>query len=115
MTDTTLASVAINNVHPSSSLGYTNYFYAQMQSNLMFNGYNISWAAENTTIVQCDTFTVQGEPGLPGTHLSVSAIPVLSGGSDLVVFYQTNGTDISEYTRDLVAGQWSSVNIDIPN
>jgi hypothetical protein len=57
---------------------------------------------------------VQGEPGLPGSHLSVSALPNVSGGDDLVVFYQTKGDDVSEYTRDIVAGQWSSVQIDIP-
>jgi hypothetical protein len=85
-----------------------------MDDSLLFNGYNISWHAENTKIIQEDSFTVQGEPGIPGSHLSVSAIPNNSGGNDLVVFYQTNGSDISEYTRDLVAGQWSNVEIDIP-
>lgn len=81
---------------------------------LLFNGYNISWAAENSSIVTNDSFTVQGEPGLPGTHLSVSALPNQSGGNDLVVFYQTNGSDVSEYTRDLIAGQWTNVEVDIP-
>ena len=83
-----------------------------MDNDLSVNGYNISWAAENTTIQQ--PFTVQGELGLAGTHMSVTALPNTSGGNDILVFYQTNGTDISEYTRDLVAGQWSSVSIPIP-
>ncbi|KAK4502250.1 hypothetical protein PRZ48_005675 [Zasmidium cellare] len=107
------SSIAIPNVHPSTSLGYTNVFYAQDAETLMFKGYNITWAAENSTITGTN-FTVAGEPGLPGTHLSVSAIPNTSGGNNLVVFYQTNGSDVSEYTRDLVAGQWTSVEIDIP-
>lgn len=85
-----------------------------MREDLHIHGYNISWAAENTSIVEADSFTVGGERGLPGTHLSVSAIPNTSGGDDLVVFYQMNGSDVSEYTRDLVAGQWSSVDIEIP-
>jgi hypothetical protein len=110
----TNTSIAINDVDPATSLGYTNFFYAQMADSGMINGYNISWAAENTTIVGQDNFTVQGEPGIPGTHLSVSALPNQSGGNNLVVFYQTNGSDISEYTRDLVAGQWTSVDIPIP-
>lgn len=110
----TNSSIAINNVNPATSLGYTNYFYAQMAETNMISGYNLTWNAENTSIVASDTFTVQGKPGLPGTHLSVSAIPNTSGGNDLVVFYQTNGSDVSEYTRDLVAGQWSSVDIPIP-
>ena len=82
----------------------------------MIRGYNISWAAENTTILEGEgnQFTVQGEPGLPGTHLSVTAIPNYSGGNELLVFYQTNGTDISEYTRDFYGGQWARVEIEIP-
>lgn len=107
------SSIAINNVNSATSLGYTNYFYAQMADNDMISGYNISWAAENTSFVG-ESFTVDGKPGLSGTHMSVSAIPNNSGGNDLVVFYQTEGDDISEYTRDLVAGQWSSVDIPIP-
>ena len=59
-------------------------------------------------------FTVQGEPGIPGTHLSVSAIPNASEGDDIIVFYQVDGNDITEYTRDLLAGQWTSVDIEIP-
>jgi len=81
----------------------------------MMNGYNISWAAENTSFVPNDHFTVAGEPALPGSHLSVSAIPNLSGGDSLLVFYQTNGSDITEYTRDLTGGQWAQVNIEIPD
>lgn len=85
----------------------------------MINGYNISWAAENTSIAErpdgeLDLFTVSGEPALPGSHLSVTAIPNQSGGNSLCVFYQTNGSDVTEYTRDITAGQWSQVEIDIP-
>ncbi|KAI6859960.1 hypothetical protein KC338_g7156 [Hortaea werneckii] len=113
---TNATQIAINDVHPASSLGYTNYFYAQSASDNMIRGYNISWAAENTTILEGEgnQFTVQGEPGLPGTHLSVTAIPNYSGGNELLVFYQTNGTDISEYTRDFYGGQWARVDIEIP-
>ena len=110
----TNSSIAINNVDPATSLGYTNFFYAQDAASKMIRGYNISWASENTSIVTADTFTVQGDPGIAGTHLSVSALPNLSGGNDLVVFFQTNGSDISEYTRDLVGGQWTGVDIPIP-
>jgi hypothetical protein len=78
-------------------------------------GYNISWDAENTTIVSKDTFTIGGDAGLPGTHLSVTALPNQSGGDDINVFYQTVGDDVTEYTRDLEVGQWSKVNILIPD
>lgn len=113
---TNATQIAIHNVHPASSLGYTNYFYAQAAEDNMIHGYNISWAAENTTILagEGNQFTVMGEPGLPGTHLSVSAVPSYSGGNELLVFYQTNGSDISEFTRDFYGGQWASVDIWIP-
>ena len=110
-----LASVSIPNVNPSSSLGYTNYFYAQMANSNMLNGYNISWAAENTTIVPDSQFVVDGAPGISGTHFSVTAIPNPGGGNNILVFYQIKGDDVTEYTRDLVAGQWTSTNIEIPN
>ena len=108
------ASISIPNVNPATSLGYTNYFYAQMASNEIM-GYNISWNAENTSIVSRDTFTIGGDPGLPGTHLSVTALPNQSGGDDINVFYQTVGDDVTEYTRNLEVGQWSKVNILIPD
>lgn len=110
----TNSSISIPNVNPATSLGYTNYFYAQMASNEIM-GYNISWNAENTSIVSRDTFTIGGDPGLPGTHLSVTALPNQSGGDDINVFYQTVGDDVTEYTRDLKVGQWSKVNILIPD
>lgn len=109
-TDLFSASIAIDNVHPATSLGYTNYFYAQDADSLLFKGYNISWAAENSSIVG-EPFEVQGDPGLPGTHLSVSALPNTSGGSDIVVFYQKEGDDVTVHQRDLVAGPWTAAQI----
>ena len=101
-------------MNPATSLGYTSYFYAQMDTNEIM-GYNISWNSENTSIVSQDTFTIGGDPGLPGTHLSVTALPNQSGGDDINVFYQTVGDDVTEYTRDLEVGQWSKVSILIPD
>ncbi|PPJ55533.1 hypothetical protein CBER1_05374 [Cercospora berteroae] len=106
----TKSSIAIDNVHPATSLGYTNYLYAQDADSLLFKGYNISWTAENSSIVG-EPFEVQGDPGLPGTHLSVSALPNASGGSDIVVFYQKEGDDITVHQRDLVAGPWTAAQI----
>lgn len=116
LTEHLTASISILDVNPSTSLGYTNYFYAQMADGNAINGYNISWAAENTSFVDEDMFIVNnGEAGLPGTHLSVTALPNQSGGDDINVFYQTVGNDVTEYTRDLEGGQWSEVNIAIPD
>jgi hypothetical protein len=114
-----IASAAIPNVHPSTSLGYTTFLYAQSEDGL-FSGYNMSWHAEETRIVAKDTLTVQlnGDDdgaGLLGSHLSVSAINDKSGGESLIVFYQTEGDDITEFTRDLFGGAWSTISIPIPD
>lgn len=86
-----------------------------MADNNFINGYNISWAAENTTILQSYNFTVDGAPGLSGTHMSVTAIPSQGGGDNIYVFYQVEGDDITEYTRDIVGGQWTSLRLPIPH
>lgn len=77
-------------------------------------GYNISWAAENTTILTSNGFVLE-DPGVPGTHMSVTASPDRSGGNNLYVFYQTNGSDITEFTRDFLGGQWTQLALPIPH
>lgn len=108
------APIKIPNVHPATSLGYTNYLYAQMAYTHLINGYNISWAAGKTTIIPNEEFAIGGELGTPGTHLSVSAIPNAGGGNGIIVFYQVEGNGITEYTRDLIPGQWAQMDIPIP-
>ncbi|KAL8728501.1 MAG: hypothetical protein Q9181_005320 [Wetmoreana brouardii] len=107
------ANVAIP-VYQNSSVGFTNYLYIQ-NPDLSIGGFNISWAAENTNIIPNQDFIISGDKGLPGTHLSVTALPDTSGGNSLLAFYQTNGTDITEFVRDLDAGQWTSSTVPIPN
>ncbi|KAL9592183.1 MAG: hypothetical protein Q9179_006973 [Wetmoreana sp. 5 TL-2023] len=107
------ANVAIP-VYQNSSVGFTNYLYIQ-NPDLSIGGFNISWAAENTSIIPNQDFIISGKKGLPGTHLSVTALPDTSGGNSLLAFYQTNGTDITEFVRDLDAGQWTSSTVPIPN
>jgi len=101
-------------VFQNSSMGYTNYLYAQ-NPDLSISGFNVSWAAENTSIPTDSTFVINGNKGLPGTHLSVTALPNSSGGNSLLAFYQTNGSDVTEFVRDLNVGQWTSYSVPIPN
>lgn len=100
----------IPDVDPNTSLGYTNYFYAQ-KSDGHIAGWNVSWDAENTKLG--DTFTIP-KVGLDGTHFSVTALPDSSGGNSLVVFNQQNGTDITQNIRDLSNGQWSYSDLPVP-
>ncbi|KAF2113105.1 hypothetical protein BDV96DRAFT_496974 [Lophiotrema nucula] len=109
---------AINNVHPSSSLGYTDYFYAQMRDGDIM-GHAMNWSSEHTSSIEAKSFTVgntQGAvKGLLGTHMSVTAVDDYSGGTSLYVFYQTRGDDLSVFTRDYAGGQWTQGELPIPN
>jgi hypothetical protein len=100
----------IPDVMENTSLGYTNYFYAQ-QADGHVAGHNITWDAENTKLG--DSFTIP-QPPLAGTHFSVTAVPNDSGGDTLMVFNQDNGTDITENVRDLNNGQWTYSSLPIP-
>jgi hypothetical protein len=61
-------------VNPATSLGNTNYFYAQLEDDVIY-GYSFTGAAEETRIIDGSEFIVQGDKGISGTHLSVLAIP----------------------------------------
>lgn len=81
-------------------------------------GYNISYEAENTTITEDYTMTVGGTngpvKGIGGTHLTCTTVWDQSGGASLYVLYQTNGDDITIFTRDMKGGQWSQGLLPIP-
>jgi hypothetical protein len=96
---------------PNTSLGYTNYFYLQEEHGPIA-GFDVQWNAENTKLG--NKFTIP-QQSLLGTHFSVTSIPTGSGGDDLIVFSQSNGTDITENTRDLNSGQWSYATLPIPD
>ena len=110
----TKSPVSIPGVHPSTSIGYTNYLYAQMNATNEIVGYNITWAAEKSSLQ--DHFGFVRNPGIPGTHLSVTALHEDSGGDSLLVFYQVAGDDITQFNRDLVGGQLTTAGpLDIPD
>ena len=78
----------------------------------------MSWHAEETRIIEEDTLTVEvniADDGRPvaGSHFSVTAVNDQSGGESLVVFYQTVGNDITEFTRDLYQGLWSYIPVPV--
>jgi hypothetical protein len=109
-----LANIVLPRIYPVTSLGYANFLYVQTADSLRVQAYNISWTGNTTNIVYNDSFSFPGDPGLPGTHFSATALPNQSGGVSLNIFFQVFGSDVTLYTRDLEAVQWSEVNIDIP-
>ncbi|KAE9964793.1 hypothetical protein BLS_008061 [Venturia inaequalis] len=101
----------IPDVDPNTSLGYTNYFYAQRPDGRI-SGWNVSWNAEKTKLTG-DAFTIP-KPALDGTRFSVTTLPNKSGGDSLLVFNQQNGTDITQNFRDFTNGQWSYSDLPVP-
>lgn len=109
----TNSSVAIPNSFPNTSLGYTDYLYAQA-ADYDLVGYNVSWNAESTKFVSNENFEITTDQALPGTRMTVTAVPADSGGQTLLVFNQVTGDTITEYTRDLEGGQWTQAKLPIP-
>ena len=115
------SSAAIGPVYPSTSLGYTTYFFMQMADKTV-QGFNVSFHAENTTVVMDDTFTITDPAGpvlgLGGTHLTNTAYAEKEGDKvlwdSLYVFYQTEGDDITAFTRPIAGGEWTKGDIKIP-
>lgn len=98
----------------NTSLGYTEYLHSQdADSNIV--GYNVSWNAEDTTFIEEYYFAIDGDVGLEGNSLTVTATPNDSGGQSLLVFNQNQGSTITEYVRDLYSGQWLSKLLPIPH
>ena len=95
-------SITIPNLNPSSSMAYTNYITFQATDNTI-QGYNISWAAENTSIAPArdgsagyDQWVIHYPNGsdvyaLPGTQLEVTALAYITGGAEMAVYFQMEG------------------------
>jgi len=47
------------------------------------------------------------KPALPGSRLGSVILNTAQGGQEIHVFYQTNGSDISEFVRTLDGGSWA--------
>ena len=89
-------------------------------------GFNISYMAENTTI-EDDSFAITNPAGpvlgLGGTHLTCTAYAqqqtvnnqTTNLWDSLYVFYQTEGDDITAFTRPIAGGEWSQGSLKIPD
>jgi hypothetical protein len=111
----TKSNIVIPDVHPSTSMGYTQYLTYQ-GSDGFIRGANISWDAENSTIAPShegggglDVWKIP-TPGVPGTHLSITALADIY----LTVFFQVNGSDITLWNlRDDTGGTWTSAEMPV--
>ena len=114
---TNATGASFSGVYPSTSLGYTYYFYTQMQDGSMM-GRNFTWAAENSTVGVDQTITIgnlqRSYPGIKGTRFTADAMESYDG-TDLLVFYQTSGNDITLFRRGLGGVNWDSKQLNIPD
>ena len=102
-------------------MGYTNYLTYQFWDETI-RGVNVSWAAENTSFFPAALDSGQNHDldewqipttGVPGTHMSITALSDVSGGVHLAVFFQTEGDDFKMWSRDNSAGFWTSADVPV--
>lgn len=117
------SGATIPDVWPSTSLGYTTFFYAQ-SADRSIRGYDIHYDAENTSYPMRENFTVTtpAQPlyALGGTHLTVSAVSEKNDAGEvlydnLYVFFQEKGDDITAATRRVAGGEWTIDALNIPD
>jgi hypothetical protein len=108
----TNTSVTIPGAMPNTSLGYTDYFFAQLSDGSLA-GYNITFDSGNTKLVSGDYQFKLAQKPIAGSHFSVTG-GVSSDGTELAVFSQENGTDIMENLRDS-SGKWSYNKLPVPS
>ena len=81
-------------------------------------GWNISFAAQDSKLVPSVLPTVEGTPGVSGTHLGIWSFPSgapPSGADVIMLFYQTQGNDITMFSGSVSSGQWHVSTAPIPD
>lgn len=115
-----MGTLFIQSVYKASPIAYTNALVYQSIDRTI-RGYNISFAAENTTLA-----AIQGleDPdhwilndgnnvnAMGGTQLIVQGVPTGGRSASFLAFFQERGNDISLYTRDLYneSAVWTKAN-----
>lgn len=81
-------------------------------------GWNITFDAENTAISGSSLSQVSGQSSMADSSLASWSIPpeVSSDGEyEVLVFYQTEGDDITVFSGDVQSGDWESTRLPIPD
>ncbi|KAF7198415.1 hypothetical protein HII31_00154 [Pseudocercospora fuligena] len=122
----TNSSVSIPGIQGKSVLGYLDYLYAESSFDNLIRGYNITFAAENTTAETPYVLTLHAvpgsmpgndtgfEPAVSGSGFAVAPHDNSAGYTHTLAFYQTNSSDIIYYESGLDNGDFTVVNVTIP-
>lgn len=81
-------------------------------------GWNITFDAENTSISGTSLTAVSGDSGIVDSSLASWSIPPdvsVDGQYEMLVFYQTEGDDITVFSGDVDSGDWTSTRLPIPD
>lgn len=79
-------------------------------------GWNMTLSDADSFLSTTDLSTVQGAPPTSNSQMSVTAIPALGEPREaVVVFYQTEGDDITMFTGLKATGVWNSTKVTIPD
>lgn len=109
------ASITVPNVDPTAGLAFRGDLYAKMADTGDIRGWNVSFAAENSSIVPSVLSTPDGIPGTPGTSLEVYTNPPTGPVENIAVFYSTDDDDITQYYGTMATGQWNKTMLPIPD
>ncbi|KAK3696302.1 hypothetical protein LTR37_018038 [Vermiconidia calcicola] len=115
--DRILASIEIPNVDPATGLGWHALMYAKPADSGLIRNWNVSFAAENTSISSSTASAVEGGLAASGTHLGVWSLPpgLVKQAEEALVFYQTEGDDITLFSQNLISGVWNTTRLPIPD
>lgn len=118
--------ININGVHPSTSLGYTDFMIYQTVDHSI-HGANITWAAEDTDFAPAreatssavesasndiDAWALQPQDvAIGGTHMAITGSTPVSGGRQELLFYQQTGNDLRLGKRDAGGGDFSFIEV----
>jgi hypothetical protein len=79
-------------------------------------GWNITLEDADSFLSTTDLSAVKGPPPTSNSQLSVTSIPVTGEPREaIVVFYQTEGDDITMFTGSKSTGVWNATKVSIPD
>ena len=110
--------LSLPEVDPVAGLSYHTQLFAKTFEKGTVQAWNISFDAENTAITPSVYSPFQGEPGVPRTHLDAESIPANPKGvppDEVLMFYQTQGDDITMYSGSLSSDDWTESTLPIPD
>ena len=109
------SSIKFPKVDPTTGLNFHGNLYGKPADSDQIHGWNITFDAENSVLGSTLLSAVEGDTPLANTQLYSFTTPATGVARQGLIFYQTEGDDISLFTGDVTTGNWTSVQIPIPD